>query len=367
MDWRRVARYAAPPVEDAAAYLARLKRPLRAAGEPDMSLDSPLFRSMYEADRAYEQLAKGRTPNLRNAGGDLASIAGQAIRAENAAARAARNAPFLERALTNDPDGLLRYAGPLAAIGTTAAGGGIAIQNAMQERQQRDVEMAQSNALMAAAHAQRQRNAADSLAGQDATLRDMRAPELGPILGDDYDQELFDSIGRHAASVDAARAPGEAWSEPDILLPDGAPPPFDMQEADYDMRTLHEGFDPVATPIYGGDESLVFRDADQEQADYAAIAALAREQAEAIEREPGGWPSPEAMKRGVPRELALDDPNQDFEFGTMRPKTFEEQLFGPGVGPGAPPPPRGLQLPTRKPPSRNVKAPLMPRSSGAWQ
>lgn len=50
------------------------------AAEPDFALDSPLFRDMYKADMAYDNLRKGRTRNLRNAGGELAAIAQDNIR-----------------------------------------------------------------------------------------------------------------------------------------------------------------------------------------------------------------------------------------------------------------------------------------------
>lgn len=57
---------------------------------PDMELDSPLFRDMYKADQAYDNLKKGRTANLRNSGGDLARIAGENIRRADEAAKQAR-------------------------------------------------------------------------------------------------------------------------------------------------------------------------------------------------------------------------------------------------------------------------------------
>ena len=80
-----------------------------------------------------------------------------------------------------DPDSLLRYAGPLAAIGTTAAGGGIAIQNAMDER----LRQAEESKAMAAAAAIRdaQWGAAADEAGaawaqQTATTPEERAMAL---------------------------------------------------------------------------------------------------------------------------------------------------------------------------------------------
>ena len=47
---------------------------------PDMGLESPMFDPLYKATGAYDNLRKGRTPNLRNSGGDLARIAGDNIR-----------------------------------------------------------------------------------------------------------------------------------------------------------------------------------------------------------------------------------------------------------------------------------------------
>lgn len=61
-----------------------------AATAPDFSLDSPLFRDMHKADQAYDNLRKGRTRNLRNAGGELAAIAQDNIR--TAAQRSAQRA-----------------------------------------------------------------------------------------------------------------------------------------------------------------------------------------------------------------------------------------------------------------------------------
>lgn len=74
-----------PPVfdPDTGRYLDTLRiRGVEAprAPEPDFSLDSPLFRDMYKADMAYDNLRKGRTRNLRNAGGELAAIAQDNIR-----------------------------------------------------------------------------------------------------------------------------------------------------------------------------------------------------------------------------------------------------------------------------------------------
>lgn len=243
MDWRRAARYVAPQVEDAASYLARLKRPLRAPVAPDMSLDSPLFRRMYDADRAYEQLAKGRTPNLRNAGGDLARIAGQAIRDENAAASAARSMPFLERALTNDPDGLLRYAGPLAAIGTTAAGGGLAIQNALEDRLRR-AEEAKAMAAAAAIRDAQWGAAADEAgaawAEQSATTPEERAIRLAAIEAKHLsDQAATTGDAADDSDIQAALAdlsmPGMQFDPEDALR---------MEDGPFSAADLVEEFRP---------------------------------------------------------------------------------------------------------------------------
>lgn len=82
-------------------------------GPNDMSLDSPLFRDMYKADHAFDNLRRGRTANLRNSGGDLARIAGQNIRAADDAARAARAAEG-----GRDAAYLMGGALGLAALGT---------------------------------------------------------------------------------------------------------------------------------------------------------------------------------------------------------------------------------------------------------
>lgn len=58
--------------------------------DPDMSLESPAFEPLYRSSQAFDNLRKGRTPNLRNSGGDLARIAGDNIRRADDAARQAR-------------------------------------------------------------------------------------------------------------------------------------------------------------------------------------------------------------------------------------------------------------------------------------
>jgi hypothetical protein len=58
--------------------------------EPDFALDSPLFRDMYKADQAFDNVRKGRTGNLRNQSRDLVNIAADNIRSADDAAKAAR-------------------------------------------------------------------------------------------------------------------------------------------------------------------------------------------------------------------------------------------------------------------------------------
>lgn len=191
----RLARRALPTMDDAAAaaYLARLKG-VRAPVEPDMSLDSALFRRMYDADQAYENLAQGRRPNLRNAGGELASIAGQAIRAENAAARAANAAGPMDRALAMDPDGLSRYAMPLLAGGLTAAGGGMAIHNALADRQREREQMALDAEAWAQAAARR-RAALEAQRGVLESMDDSFDPVATEVLGGDEPAVAFTQDG----------------------------------------------------------------------------------------------------------------------------------------------------------------------------
>jgi hypothetical protein len=57
---------------------------------PDFALDSPLFRDMYKADQAFDNVRKGRTGNLRNQSRDLVNIAADNIRSADDAAKAAR-------------------------------------------------------------------------------------------------------------------------------------------------------------------------------------------------------------------------------------------------------------------------------------
>lgn len=61
-----------------------------AQSQPDMSLDSPLFRQMYKADQAFTNLRKGRTANLRNQNPDFVRIAADRINSADEAAAAAR-------------------------------------------------------------------------------------------------------------------------------------------------------------------------------------------------------------------------------------------------------------------------------------
>lgn len=146
--FRRMARAAnVAGRSDLGTYLSRLRRPLPTPKAPDMSLDSPLFRQMYAADVANDQLLKGRTANLRNSGGDFARIAGQYADAQNQAARAARDMPFLDRALTLEDDSPLQFFIPTAAAGLTAGGVGMALTSAMEDRRLREVEADEANRL----------------------------------------------------------------------------------------------------------------------------------------------------------------------------------------------------------------------------
>jgi hypothetical protein len=86
----------------------------------DMGIDTPLFGDMHKSAGAYDNLAKGRTPNLRNSGGNLAKIAGDTIRRADEAARA-------ERAVADGKDFMYKAGGAAAATGLGAAiGGGLA-------------------------------------------------------------------------------------------------------------------------------------------------------------------------------------------------------------------------------------------------
>lgn len=77
---------------------------------PDMNLGTPLFDDMYKSAGAFDNLRKGRTGNLRNSGGDLARVAGDAIREADKAARA-------ERALMEGKDLMYKAGGAGAALG----------------------------------------------------------------------------------------------------------------------------------------------------------------------------------------------------------------------------------------------------------
>lgn len=82
---------------------------------PDMGIETDLFGDMYKSAGAYDNLRKGRTPNLRNSGGDLARIAGDNIRRADDAARQAQKTAKLQ-------DDLLKIG---VAGGVAAAAGGV--------------------------------------------------------------------------------------------------------------------------------------------------------------------------------------------------------------------------------------------------
>lgn len=82
---------------------------------PDMGIETDLFGDMYKSAGAYDNLRKGRTPNLRNSGGDLARIAGDNIRRADDAARQAQKTAKLQ-------DDLLKIG---VAGGVAAAAGGL--------------------------------------------------------------------------------------------------------------------------------------------------------------------------------------------------------------------------------------------------
>lgn len=182
-------------------YLERLTRAYRQPGEPDMSLDSPLFRDMYKADTAFEQLRKGRTSNLRNAGGSLADIASQAIREADAAAVAGRTATAMDSA---------REMGPEAAVAMGILGGtavaapaGMAIESAMAARRQRQEE---ALAAQRAAEA----FAAEQAAMEQQYLNDIDGfdPIAADVVSPEFDEELLAAIA--AQSYPAAIRPRSA-------------------------------------------------------------------------------------------------------------------------------------------------------------
>lgn len=274
MDWAKIARKTLPRVDDAAEYLARIKRPLRAPREPDMSLGSPLFDSMYAADRAYEQLAKGRTGNLRNAGGDFARIAGQAIREENAAARAARNAMPFEQALQVDPRIVRDFALPLAAT-MTGAGAGLVIQDAMAERKRlRDEAQARAAEAAEAYAAQKQENA--------RLQADLDALHTG-VSADSYESPEYDmQLASDTAANSYPPEPRVTWKFPfdraarrDVLVPDE--PNLFTDEDKYDSMRLLESMDPVSSQVISPEEDadLVYTEDDWDAITQAADARYA--------------------------------------------------------------------------------------------
>lgn len=76
--------------------LDTLDAPPAPPATPDMGIETDLFGDMYKSAGAHDNLRKGRTPNLRNSGGDLARIAGDNIRRADDAARQARQTAKLQ-------------------------------------------------------------------------------------------------------------------------------------------------------------------------------------------------------------------------------------------------------------------------------
>ena len=62
------------------------------ASPPDMGLGSPLWNQMDQRARAFDNIRRGRTGNLRNQNPQIAAIAGDGIRTRDAAGVAARQA-----------------------------------------------------------------------------------------------------------------------------------------------------------------------------------------------------------------------------------------------------------------------------------
>lgn len=119
----RVVTPEAVPLPD---YLDDFDHAMQAAG-PDMSLGSPLWHQMDKGARAYDNLSKGRTANLRNQNPDLVQIARQNINDANASAAA-------RRAADSQPSETLAAAIDLGVPAVVAAGGAYALsRNGMPE------------------------------------------------------------------------------------------------------------------------------------------------------------------------------------------------------------------------------------------
>ncbi len=329
-------------------YLETVRRAYRAPGEPDMSLDSPLFGDMFQADRAFDQLRRGRTSNLRNSGGDLARIASQSIRDAEAAAAAGRSA--MDR--VGGPEGAVM----LGVLGGTAAAApaGMAINSALEARR-----MAEAFAAEQAALKEQYLNDID---GFDPAAADVVSPE--------FDQQLFDDLASYRGGIrpTTARAveahtraqglptfPGTVISDADHA----AGEQFAMQEQ---FLNDIDGFDAVGTPITAGaDPQVFFTDDPNEQADYASMARGLRSSMDA-DAAAVGYALPAPGDESVFGLDHIDDPSVARDFHTMQPKTFEQAIFGPGVtlGPAAPP----RRAPAA--PSRRTVTPYSPKTTGVW-
>jgi len=335
-------------------YLETVTRAYRAPRDPDMSLGSPLFNRMYAADRAYEQVARGRTANLRNAGGDLARIAGQAIRDRNAVAAASRSGG----------DGLL--AGGLAAGGLTAAVGTSVVANAIEDRRLRQAQDDAANAAAVAAVMRRRAEGARTASEQMDALDSLGPVSVPAYVDEDQQRGMEDWLAESSTPRPfEPRSVNHLLREKrrDILLPDEDPVPLDLR---YDIAQLYDGFDPVAGQVVSSPEPTITFTEDAADDDRAVQAIGAGEleamlaadeqsrqryaDVEARMRESGAFPLSDPS-------ASLGDPEFTYDLHTGQPRRRT------GAMQGAPPPTRPT---TPRPSSRGVR-PLPSRSSGAWQ
>ena len=94
------------------------------ASPPDMELGSPLWRQMDQRMRAYDNIRRGRTGNLRNQNPQIAAIAGDGIRTQDAASAAARQADAVRARGMREGAAELGVAGAIAGAGLMLPSGG---------------------------------------------------------------------------------------------------------------------------------------------------------------------------------------------------------------------------------------------------
>jgi hypothetical protein len=256
-----------------------------------------------------------------------------------------------------------RYALPVAAGAAATAAGGIAIQNAMAERSRRQAEDEAANEQAAELMRRRSSDAAREASEQIDLLDSMDAVSPDVYMEPGAEEAVMRSLAD--ASMPKPFNPRISSSQGDILLPDD--PAIFIDDMAADAETLRDGFDPVATPIYGMSKEPVFY---TDEPDPAKEASAMREGVKAMDADAAAFAAGistagDPYNGPFPLRPPLD-PNQEIDFHTGRPKTFEEQVLSVGEKFGAPLPPRMPGAAPPPPPPRRTVTPLRQHAKGMW-